>query len=44
MRTRRYKAPPEAEVAYYHCMSRAVNREWLFKAEGHEKFLEVFRR
>jgi putative transposase len=43
MRTRRYKAPPEAEVAYYHCMSRAVNREWLFKAEDHEKFLEVFR-
>ncbi len=31
MRTRGYKAPPEAEVAYYHCMSRAVNREWLFK-------------
>ena len=30
-------------MAYYHCMSRAVNREWLFKAEDHGKFLEVFR-
>ena len=43
MRTRRYLAPPEAAVAYYHCMSRAVNREWLFQPEDHEKFLEVFR-
>jgi hypothetical protein len=24
-------------------MSRAVNREWLFMAKDHRKFLEVFR-
>ena len=43
MRTRRYKAPPEAEAANFHCMSRALNREWLFKSEDHEEFLEVYR-
>ena len=43
MRTRRYLAPPEAEVAYYHCLSWSTNRERIFRPEDHEKFLEVFR-
>jgi putative transposase len=43
METRRCKAPPEAEVAYHHCLSRVVNREWHFSSRGREKFLEVFR-
>jgi hypothetical protein len=44
MRTRRYKPPLEAEVAYYRFLSRAVNRERHFTAEGHRSFLELFRR
>ena len=44
MRPPRFLAPPETELAYYHCMSRAINRERIFREEDLEKLREVFRR
>lgn len=36
MRRRRIKVPPEEGEAMYHCMSRTVNGEWLFKQMDRE--------
>jgi putative transposase len=36
MRRRRIKVPPEEGEAMYHCMSRTVNGEWLFKPVDRE--------
>src|SRR5580704_12074311 len=36
MRQRRIKVPPEEGEAVYHCMSRTVNGEWLFKPVDRE--------
>jgi REP element-mobilizing transposase RayT len=38
MRQRRIKVPPEEGEAMYHCMSRTVNGEWLFKPVDREVF------
>jgi len=40
MRSPRWKAPPDAPAAYYHCISRVVDRQFLF----HEPEREQFRR
>jgi len=40
MRAPRWKAPPDAPAAYYHCISRVVDRQFLF----HEPEREQFRR
>ena len=38
MRTRRIKVPPKEGEAVYHCISRTVNREWLFDSTAKETF------
>ena len=43
MRPPRFLAPPEAELAYYHCISRTINAERIFQEEDLEVMREVFR-
>ena len=43
MRQARLKAPDDHEVAYYHCISRVVNREFVLGGEEHEQFVEMMR-
>ncbi|MCW5556304.1 MAG: transposase [Verrucomicrobiae bacterium] len=43
MRTRRLKAPPSHPVAYYHCLSRVVNRDFLFHPLEREQFVRYLR-
>jgi putative transposase len=43
MRRPRLKAPKSHSVAYYHCVSRVVNRAFVFGAAEKEKFVEFMR-
>ena len=43
MRRPRLKAPAGSSVAYYHCVSRVVNRELIFGPEEKEKLVEFMR-
>lgn len=43
MRQARLKAPEGHEVAYYHCISRVVNREFVLGEEEREQFAEMMR-
>ena len=43
MRQARLKAPEDHEVAYYHCLSRVVNREFVLGVEERERFVEMMR-
>jgi REP element-mobilizing transposase RayT len=45
MRQPRLKAPPNSfsPVAYYHCVSRVVNRDFVFGDEEREQFVEFMR-
>ena len=43
MRLRRLKAPAFLPVAYYHCISRVVNREFVFGEEEKDKLVEYMR-
>ena len=43
MRKARLKAPPSAEVAYYHCVSRVVNREFVFGPAEKDRFVQLMR-
>jgi len=38
MRLPRWKAPPELPAGYYHCISRVVDRQFIFDAREREKF------
>ncbi|MEN9674743.1 MAG: hypothetical protein RIS76_639, partial [Verrucomicrobiota bacterium] len=37
MRQRRLKAPVSFPIAHYHCMSRVVNRDFVFGPQGHQQ-------
>ena len=43
MRRPRFKAPPEHPLAYYHCISRVVDRQFVFGPEEKEQFIEFMR-
>ena len=43
MRQARLKADPRAEVAYYHCVSRVVDRQFLFGDAEKEQFVAFLR-
>ena len=43
MRQARLKAPREHEVAYYHCVSRVVDRRFVLQDREKEKFVELMR-
>ncbi len=43
MRQARLKAPDDHEVAYYHTISRVVNREYVLGEEEREQFVEMMR-
>ena len=43
MRRPRFKAPPEHPLAYYHCISRAVDRQFVFGAEEKEQLISIAR-
>jgi len=43
MRRPRFKAPPEHPLAYYHCISRAVDRRFFFGPEEKEQFCSLTR-
>ena len=43
MRQARLKAPDDHEVAYYHVISRVVNREFVLGEEEREQFVEMMR-
>ena len=43
MRRARFKAPPEHPLAYYHCISRVVDRRFAFGPEEKERFVEFMR-
>jgi REP element-mobilizing transposase RayT len=43
MRRPRFKAPPEHPLAYYHCISRVVDRQFFFGPEERERFAEFLR-
>lgn len=43
MRQRRLKAPTSFPVAHYHCMSRVVNRDFLFGPQEREHFVRLLR-
>ena len=43
MRRSRFKAPPEHPLAYYHCISRVVDRQFVFGPEEKEQFIEFMR-
>ena len=44
MRHPRLKAPPDHPAAYYHCISRVVNRDFVLGDEEREKFVKLMRR
>jgi len=44
VRQARLKAPPNHPVSYYHCVSRVVNREFVFGDEEKEVFVKLMRR
>lgn len=43
MRRPRFKAPPEHPLAYYHCISRVVDRQFVFGPEEKEQFVAFLR-
>ena len=43
MRLARLKAPPDAPTAYYHCISRVVDRRFIFGPEEKERFVKLMR-
>ncbi len=43
MRQRRLKAPAPFPVAHYHCMSRVVNRDFVFGPQEREQFVRLLR-
>ena len=43
MRLARLKAPAGHPVAYYHCLSRVVNREFVFGTVEREQFVRLLR-
>ena len=43
MRQRRLKAPASFPVAHYHCMSRVVNRDFVFGPQEREQFVRLLR-
>jgi REP element-mobilizing transposase RayT len=43
MRQPRLKAPPDRPVAYYHCISRVVDRQFLFGTAEKEQFVTLLR-
>ena len=43
MRRPRFKAPPEHPLAYYHCISRVVDRQFVFGPAEKEQFIEFMR-
>ena len=43
MRKARLKAPEHHEVAYYHCLSRVVDRQFVFGEIEKEQFVELMR-
>ena len=43
MRRPRFKAPPEHPLAYYHCISRVVDRQFVFGPEEKEQFIEFIK-
>ena len=43
MRQRRLKAPASFSVAHYHCMSRVVNRDFVFGPQEREQFVRLLR-
>ncbi len=43
MRRARIKGEPEAEVAYYHCVSRIVDRRFVLEAREKEIFVKIMR-
>jgi len=43
MRQRRLKAPASIPVAHYHCMSRVVNRDFIFGPPEREHFVRLLR-
>ncbi|MBN8247457.1 MAG: transposase [Verrucomicrobia bacterium] len=43
MRQRRLKAPPSFLVAHYHCVSRVVNRDFVFGEQEREHFVRLLR-
>ena len=43
MRQRRLKAPSLFPVAHYHCMSRVVNRDFVFGPQEREHFVRLLR-
>ena len=43
MRRPRFKAPPEHPLAYYHCISRVVDRRFVFGPEEKEQFVAFMR-
>ena len=43
MRLRRLKAPANHPVAYYHCLSRVVNRDFVFGPTEKEQFILLMR-
>ena len=43
MRQARLKAPEHHDVAYYHCISRVVNRDFILGDEEREQFVEMMR-
>ena len=43
MRLRRLKAPAFFPVAYYHCVSRVVDRQFVLKEEEKDKLVEYMR-
>ena len=43
MRRPRFKAPPEHPLAYYHCISRVVDRQFVFGPPEKEQFVEFMR-
>ena len=43
MRTARLKAAPDAPTAFYHCISRVVDRRFIFGDVERERFVELMR-
>src|SRR5450631_1985606 len=43
MRLARLKAPSDLPMAYYHCLSRVVNRDFILGDLEREKFVELMR-
>ena len=44
MRVARFKAPEGTEVAYYHALSRIVDRRWVLGDAEKKVFLQIMRR